>query len=159
MEDGIDSRVVEFTNNLLKLGGWALKASASGQNHADSDGDSDQPLTVQITGEDVPLLLGRNAELLDALEYLSNRVFARETGRDGRIVFDSGSYRSRREKELQLMAAKAAERVRTSRNPFSFDAMSPNERRIIHTALIEDKSVRTESKGDGIDRKVIVYPA
>ncbi|HEY6330740.1 MAG TPA: R3H domain-containing nucleic acid-binding protein, partial [Blastocatellia bacterium] len=83
----------------------------------------------------------------------------RETGRDGRIVFDSGSYRSRREKELQLMAAKAAERVRASRVPFSFDSMSPNERRIVHTALIEDKSVRTESKGDGIDRKVIVYPA
>jgi spoIIIJ-associated protein len=159
MGDGIDSRVIEFTNNLLKLGGWDLRASASDQHHVDSAGDSDQPLTIQVTGEDVPLLLGRNAELLDALEYLSNRVFARETGRDGRIIFDSGSYRSRREKELQLMAAKAAERVRTSRNPFSFDAMSPNERRIIHTALIEDGSVRTESKGDGIDRKVIVYPA
>jgi len=162
MDDGLDSRIVEFTNKVLRLGGWNLEAAmgAEGAQAVTEDADlEDQKLTVHVTGDDVALLLGRNAELLDALEYLSNRVFARETGRDGRIVFDSGGYRSRRERELQLMAAKAAEKVRTSRAPFSFDRMTPNERRIIHTALVEDKTVRTESKGDGVDRKLIVYPA
>ncbi|HEY6331507.1 MAG TPA: hypothetical protein VI756_19435, partial [Blastocatellia bacterium] len=71
MGDGIDSRVVEFTNDLLKLGGWDLKAATTDHHHVDHDGGADQPLTIQITGQDVPLLLGRNAELLDALEYLS----------------------------------------------------------------------------------------
>jgi len=161
MADDLDSRIVEFTNKVLRLGGWDLEAKieASPEDELASDEDGDQKLTVQVQGSDVSLLLGRNAELLDALEYLSNRVFAREAGKDGRIVFDSGRYRSRREKELQLMAAKAAERVKTTRIPFTFDAMSPNERRIIHTALLEDKSIRTESKGDGIDRKVVIYPA
>jgi spoIIIJ-associated protein len=57
------------------------------------------------------------------------------------------------------MAEKAAERVRTTRIPFSFDPMSPNERRIIHLALGEDQTVKTESRGNGVDRKVTIYPA
>jgi spoIIIJ-associated protein len=150
MAEEIDSQVVEFTNKILELGGWDLEA----------EGESDSgALTVQIQGDDVSLLLARNAELLDAMEYICNRVFGRSTGMDSRIVLDSGNYRARREKELQLMAAKAAEKVKASRVPFSFDPMSPNERRIIHTALLDDNTVKTESRGDGIDRKVVIYPA
>lgn len=150
MEEDLEPRVVEFTNGLLELGGFDLSASAE---------DGDDGLKVQISGADVALLLGHNAELLDAMEYLCNRVFLRETGHESRIVLDSGNYRARREKELRLMAEKAAERVRTTRIPFSFDPMSPNERRIIHLALGEDQTVKTESRGNGVDRKVTIYPA
>jgi spoIIIJ-associated protein len=150
MEEDLKPRVVEFTNGLLELGGFDLTASAE---------DGDDGLKVQISGADVALLLGHNAELLDAMEYLCNRVFLRETGHESRIVLDSGNYRARREKELRLMAEKAAERVRTTRIPFSFDPMSPNERRIVHLALGEDQSVKTESRGNGVDRKVTIYPA
>jgi spoIIIJ-associated protein len=150
MEEDLEPRVVEFTNGLLELGGFDLTASAE---------DGDDGLKVQISGADVALLLGHNAELLDAMEYLCNRVFLRETGHESRIVLDSGNYRARREKELRLMAEKAAERVRTTRIPFSFDPMSPNERRIIHLALGEDQTVKTESRGNGVDRKVTIYPA
>jgi spoIIIJ-associated protein len=150
MEEDLEPRVVEFTNGLLELGGFDLTASAE---------DGDDGLKVQISGADVALLLGHNAELLDAMEYLCNRVFLRETGHESRIVLDSGNYRARREKELRMMAEKAAERVRTTRIPFSFDPMSPNERRIIHLALGEDQSVKTESRGNGVNRKVTIYPA
>jgi spoIIIJ-associated protein len=150
MEEDLEPRVVEFTNGLLELGGFDLTASAE---------DGDDGLKVQISGADVALLLGHNAELLDAMEYLCNRVFLRETGHESRIVLDSGNYRARREKELRMMAEKAAERVRTTRIPFSFDPMSPNERRIIHLALGEDQTVKTESRGNGVDRKVTIYPA
>ena len=149
-EEDLEPRVVEFTNGLLELGGFDLTASAE---------DGDGGLKVQISGADVALLLGHNAELLDAIEYLCNRVFLRETGQESRIVLDSGNYRARREKELRMMAEKAAERVRTTRVPFSFDPMSPNERRIIHLALGEDQSVKTESRGNGMDRKVTILPA
>jgi spoIIIJ-associated protein len=57
------------------------------------------------------------------------------------------------------MAVKAAERVRGSRSAFTFEPMSPSERRIIHLALVDDTSVRTESVGNGLDRKVKVVPA
>lgn len=114
---------------------------------------------VQLTGPDRGLLLGRTAELLDAIEYVTNRAFGKQLRHDAKIVFDSGSYRTAREQELRMMAEKAAERVRSSRTAFTFDPMSPSERRIIHVALVDDDSVRTESVGDGLDRKVRVLPA
>jgi spoIIIJ-associated protein len=142
--------IVEFTNKVLKLSGFDLEADAE---------QTEDGFRVQVRGADVALLLGHNAELLDALEYLGNRVLTHAKGEETRIVFDSGNYRARREKELRLMAEKAAEMVRTARKPFSFDPMSPNERRIIHLALADDASVKTESQGGGLDRKVTIYPA
>ena len=148
-EDDVNA-VVEFTNRVLAASGLDLKAALE---------QSDDGLKVQVRGSDVALLLGHNAELLDALEYLGNRSLARRAGEEMRIVFDSGSYRAQREKELRLMAEKAAEKVRTSRAPFSFTPMSANERRIIHLALADDGAVVTESQGSGETRKVTVRPA
>ena len=150
MPNDHEQNVIEFLNRILKNGGFDLEAEAE---------TGTEGLRVQVRGADVSYLLGRNAELLEALEYLTNRIFAPTSGLDSRIVVDSGSYRASREKELQLMAVKAAERVRGSRIPFSFDPMSPNERRIVHLALVDDASVRTESQGGGVDRKVTIFPA
>lgn len=141
--------VVDFTNRVLDSSGLDLKAVGE---------ESDAGFRIQVGGDDVALLLGRNAELLDAIEYLGNRVLARSSGEEAKLVFDSGGYRARREKELRLMADKAAEKVRTSRIPFTFDPMTPNERRIIHLALTSDDSVTTESQGNGENRKVTVRP-
>jgi spoIIIJ-associated protein len=150
MELDLEPRVIEFANSLLQEGGFDLEASAV----ADPDG-----FRVNIAGDDLAVLLGRKAELLDALEYVCNRVFTTGSGPEPRIVFDAENYRARRERELRLMAEKAAEKVRASRIPFTFEPMSPNERRIIHLALGEDQTVKTESRGNGIDRKVMIYPA
>src|SRR5689334_11595516 len=103
--------VVDFTNDILRQTDLDLKASVE---------QSDDGARVLIKGNDVALLLGHNAELLDALEYLGNRVLARAAGEEGRLVFDSNGYRSRRERELFMMAEKAAERVKSSRIPFTF---------------------------------------
>jgi spoIIIJ-associated protein len=142
--------VVDFTNRVLDSSGLDLEAIAK---------DSEDGLSIEVRGDDVALLLGHNAELLDALEYLGNRILARSSGDESKVVFDSSGYRARRERELRLMADKAAERVRTSRIPFTFDPMTPNERRIVHLALAEDPSVTTESQGNGENRKVTVRPA
>jgi spoIIIJ-associated protein len=142
--------VVDFTNQVLASSGLDLKADAN---------RGDDGIKVQVRGSDVAILLGHNAELLDALEYLGNRVLARRSGEEEKVVFDSSGYRARREKELKLMAEKAAEKVRLSRIPFSFDPMTPNERRIIHLALSTDESVTTESQGNGENRKVTIRPA
>jgi spoIIIJ-associated protein len=141
--------VVDFTNDVLASSGLDLKAGVD---------EAQDGVKVQVRGEDVALLLGHNAELLDALEYLGNRVLARTSGEDAKLIFDSAGYRARREKELRLMAEKAAEKVRLSRIPFSFDPMTPNERRIIHLTLADDSSVTTESQGNGENRKVTIRP-
>lgn len=144
------NKIVEFTNRIFESSGLDLTASLQ----ADEDG-----FKVDVHGEDKALLLGHNAELLDALEYLGNRLLVQVSGEESRITFDSDNYRALREKELRLMAAHAAEKVRISRVPFSFDPMNPNERRIIHVSLAEDATVKTESRGTGPDRKVTIYPA
>ncbi len=139
--------VVDFTNQVLGSSGLDLKAAAD---------PGEDGFKIQVRGDDVALLLGHNAELLDALEYIGNRVLVRASGEESRLVFDSTGYRARREKELRLMAEKAAEKVRLSRIPFTFDPMTPNERRIIHLALANDASVTTESQGNGENRKVTI---
>jgi spoIIIJ-associated protein len=148
-EDAIND-IVEFTNRILRRSGLDLKATAE---------KAEDVYRIELRGSDIHLLLGHNAELLEALEYLATRLLARDMNEEIQIVFDSNHYRARREKELRLMAEKAAERVRTTRIPFSFDPMSPSERRIVHLALSEDKTVKTESQGGGENRKVVVYPA
>jgi spoIIIJ-associated protein len=142
--------VVEFTNRVLDSSGLDLEAAGD---------QTDEGTQIQVRGGDVALLLGHNAELLDALEYLGNRVLARASGEEVKLVFDSGGYRARREKELRMMAEKAAEKVKLSRIPFTFDPMTPNERRIIHLTLANDTSVTTESQGNGENRKVTIRPA
>ena len=150
MPEGDVNSVVDLINRILELSDLDLEAAVEPVGEA---------IKVQVRGEDRALLLGHNAELLDALEYLGNRIFAHAVGEDKHLVFDSGSYRAQREKELRLMAEKAAEKVRASRVPFTFDPMTPNERRIIHLALSEDSTVRSESQGNGENRKVTIYPA
>jgi len=145
--------IARFVEKIVDAAGFELDV------RVEQVGDAPQDVRVLLAGPDRGLVLGRGAELLDALEYLTNRVFSHHIDHDGRIVFDSGGYRAIREQELQLMARKAAERVRASRAPFLFEPMSPSERRIIHLALVEDTSVRTESVGNGPERKVKVVPA
>ena len=111
--------VIDFTNQVLESSGLDLKADAN---------RGDDGMKVQVRGGDVAILLGHNAELLDALEYLGNRILARKSGEEEKVVFDSGGYRARREKELKLMAEKAAEKVRLSRIPFAFDSLSEGRR-------------------------------
>ena len=149
-DEPVVTNIDEFVNTVLELSGLDLRAEIS------SRPDS---LAVELTGEDVPLLLGRNGELLNAMEYLANKVYGRQLPAETKIIFDSEGFRSARERELQLMAMHAAERVRVSKRPFTFEPMTPSERRIVHVALAEQTGVRTESQGEGEDRKVTVFPA
>jgi spoIIIJ-associated protein len=140
----------EFVNTVIELSGLELRVEVS---------TFPDNFAVELSGEDVPLLLGRNGELLNAIEYLANKVYGRQLPPESKITCDSEGFRGTRERELQLMAQHAAERVRTSKRPFTFEPMSPNERRIVHLALSQQTGVRTESHGEGEDRKVTVYPS
>ena len=115
-------------------------------------------IEVSFQGFDLALLLGHNAELLDALQYIARRAFATAVASGIQIDFDANGYRDARKEELQMMAQKAAERVSTSKVPFVFDPMSAQDRRAIHTALVDIEGIRTESEGDGQMRRVKVLP-
>ena len=144
-------QVQEFVEELINYSSLDLRASISE--------NEDHDVLVEFQGFDLPLLLGHSAELLDAMQYITRRVFAGEVAAGAQIDFDASGYREARQHELELMAQKAAEKVKTSRVPFVFDPMNAQDRRIIHNALVDLAGVRTESEGDGQMRRVKILPA
>lgn len=144
------TRVQQFVEELLNASSLDLRASVT---------DDDGSILVEFQGFDLPLLLGHSAELLDSMQYITRRVFANEVAEGAQIDFDASGYREARQHELELMAQKAAEKVRVSKVPFVFDPMNAQDRRIIHNAIIDVSGVRTESEGDGQMRRVKILPA
>ena len=116
-------------------------------------------VVVVFRGRDQDLLLERNAELLQAFEYIVLRGLRLDPRYYDRVRFDSGDYRALRIEELKLSARVAAERVRETRQPFRFNPMPARERRIVHLVLKDEPGVRTSSDGAGEPRFVVVYPA
>jgi spoIIIJ-associated protein len=116
----------------------------------------EEAVEVDFSGEDAPILLARNAEVLRALEYLANHLFEQNKG--CKILIDCHGYRAIRTEELRLMALTAAEKVKRLGRPYHLSPMSPEERRIVHLAVAEDPQLRTESEGFGENRKVVIYP-
>jgi spoIIIJ-associated protein len=116
-----------------------------------------QIVKIDFRGEDIAILLAHNGEVLNALEYLINVIFSKETPED-KIICDAGEFRRKRERELLLMAQHAAAQVRLKRSPFAFEPMPAPERRLLHQALTVELGVRTESQGKGEHRQVVVYP-
>jgi spoIIIJ-associated protein len=109
---------------------------------------------LDIEGRDAELLQAQTGELLEALQHLINQVFGRSLTGSARLVCDVNGFRATREAELQAMANHAANRVRQTGMPFTFEPMSANERRIIHLTLADSADLATESIGEGSERKL-----
>ncbi len=125
---------------------------------ADQPLDGENPIVLDITGDDLGILIGRRGETLSALQMITNLIVGRRTHEWARLVVDVEGYRLRREETLRNLALRMADRVRYSRTPFTMEAMPPNERRIVHLTLQDNPYVTTESHGEGDDRKVTVSP-
>src|SRR5918993_2524578 len=113
---------------------------------------------LDIEGKDSELLQAQTGELLEALQHLINQVFGRGLTAGERLVCDVNGFRATREAELQAMANLAANQVRKTGMPFTFQPMSANERRIIHLTLADSTDLFTESIGEGSDRKLRIGP-
>ena len=113
---------------------------------------------IDLAGEDSGLLIGRRGQTLQALQFLVTLIVRRQLGEDVRVVLDVENYRQRRETSLRDMAAKVATRVAQTNRSITLEPMPPADRRIIHTSLSEHPEVRTESAGEGENRKVTIMP-
>jgi spoIIIJ-associated protein len=113
---------------------------------------------IDLAGEDSGLLIGRRGQTLQALQFLVTLIVRRRLGEDVRVVLDVENYRQRRETSLRDMAAKVASRVAQTNRSITLEPMPPADRRIIHTSLAENPEVRTESAGEGENRKVTIMP-
>jgi len=113
---------------------------------------------VDINGKDLSILIGRQAETLNALQYISSLIIGKELGRSVTLVLDVEGYRKRREQQLRQLARRMADQaIKTGRRQV-LEPMPANERRLIHIELRENPGVKTESIGEEPRRKVTIIP-
>jgi spoIIIJ-associated protein len=122
-----------------------------------SSSDTTPQITVEFTGPDTPLLLARNGELLLAIEHIAAKILRLEPEDHERISFDAEGFKATRNRELDVMAEMAIQKVRATGEPYSFSPMTSRERRILHLALAKS-GLPTASSGTGPGRFVVLYP-
>lgn len=122
------------------------------------DDDQDTPIVLNIEGEDLGILIGRRAETLSAIQYLTRLMVNHRLNRWVNVVVDVEGYRARREEQLARLANRMADRAVSSGRAVALEAMPPNERRIIHITLRDNPLVTTQSVGEGEHRKVTIVP-
>lgn len=122
------------------------------------DDDQDAPLMLNIEGEDLGILIGRRAETLAALQYLTRLMVNHRAHRWVNLVVDVEGYTARREEQLVRLAERMAERVVSTGRAVALEAMPPRERRIVHITLRNHPQVMTQSVGEGDQRKVTIVP-
>jgi spoIIIJ-associated protein len=111
---------------------------------------------IDISGDDLGLLIGRRGETLLSLQYLVNLIVSRRYPGRGGVSVDVEHYRHRREEQVMALAQRMADRVRETGSPITLEPMPAAERRLIHIALAEDPELETNSVGDGDNRKVVI---
>ena len=124
----------------------------------DSEGNRVQPVLIDIEGNDLSFLIGRKAETINALQYITSLIVGRELGRWVPLQIDVQHYRQRREDEIRTLARRIADQVVKTGRKQVLEPMPPNERRIVHLELRENPKVDTESVGEDPRRKVTVWP-
>ncbi|ARF56391.1 MULTISPECIES: protein jag [Streptomyces] len=134
---------------------------------ADLDGDIDMDVEADraavsiisdATSRDLQKLVGRDGEVLEALQELTRLAVHRETGDRSRLMLDIAGFRARKREQLTQIGAKAAEEAKGTGKPVKLDPMTPFERKVVHDAVAA-AGLRSESEGEEPQRRVVVLPA
>ena len=116
----------------------------------------DHEMNVDLEGEDMGVLIGKRGQTLDSLQYLASLVANKSSEDYIRVKVDTENYRERRRATLENLAKNISHKVKRTRKPVSLEPMNPYERRVIHSALQNDKFVCTHSEGEEPYRRVVV---
>lgn len=112
---------------------------------------------IRLDGEKLGVLIGRRGETMESLSYLASLVANRLEGDYIKLGLDVAGYRGKRESDLTALAQRIGAKVRKTGRSFAMEPMNPYERRIIHSAISQMEGLRSESKGEGKDRRVVIY--
>jgi spoIIIJ-associated protein len=115
-------------------------------------------IALTIETADAGLLIGKQGQTLEALQYLVSKIISKRTRKKVRLVIDIESYRARHSQSLTQMALKYGEKVKKTGKPITLNPMNPHDRRVVHLALQGDPHLKTLSRGEGLYKKVVVYP-
>ena len=149
-EKGIVDKTREHLENLFK----AMDITAEITIDYDEENNN---MNINLEGPEMGILIGKRGQTLDALQYLISLFVNKESENYIRLKLDTENYRARRKDTLENLAKNIAFKVKRSRRSVTLEPMNPYERRIIHSALQNDKYVATRSEGDEPFRKVVVY--
>jgi spoIIIJ-associated protein len=120
--------------------------------------DDGERVILDAHGPESGLVIGKKGSTLDALQYVINRIVSKKPHDGPGIVVDAEGYRGRREDSLADLATRLAEKAMKTGRPVPVEPMNPHDRRIIHVTLKEHSGVTTESEGEGMFRRVVIYP-
>ncbi len=137
----------EFLENLLNFIDSHVKITSSFKSNV---------LKLEIESETAGLIIGKHGSTLDALQYLTSIVVNNSSQDFVRVILDAENYRKKREGTLERLAMRIADKVKETKRSITLEPMYPNERRIIHTALQEDRRIITRSIGREPYRKVVI---
>ncbi|MGN0152242.1 MAG: RNA-binding cell elongation regulator Jag/EloR [Wujia sp.] len=142
--------IKEYLDNLFK----AMDIEAQITIEFDQENNN---MDIDVAGPEMGILIGKRGQTLDALQYLISLFVNKKSESYIRVKLDTENYRARRKDTLENLAKNIAFKVKRTRRSFTLEPMNPYERRIIHSALQNDKYVATRSEGEEPYRKVVVY--
>ena len=145
----IERRITTFLTDMFKAMGFEVTIKVSF--------DDPECVYVDLSGPNMGVLIGKRGQTLDSIQYLTSLVVNKGKDKYVRIKLDTEDYRNRRKETLESLARNIAYKVKRTRRPVSLEPMNPYERRIIHSALQNDKFVSTKSEGEEPFRHVVVF--
>lgn len=148
-EKTIDQKAKDFLNEVFA----AMKLTVAVDIKYD---DVDNNMDIDLSGDEMGVLIGKRGQTLDSLQYLTSLVVNKDTENYIRVKVDTENYRQRRKETLENLAKNIAFKVKRTKRSVSLEPMNPYERRIIHSALQGDKYVITHSEGEEPFRRVVV---
>lgn len=145
----IDEKATEFLESVFDAMGLQVEIDVKLN-------EGEKELDVNLSGEEMGILIGKRGQTLDSLQYLVSLVVNKEAEDYLRVKLDTENYRERRKETLETLAKNIAYKVKRTRRSVALEPMNPYERRIIHSAIQNDKYVFTRSEGEEPFRHVVV---
>lgn len=149
LECSVEEKAKKFLSDVFTAMNMAVAVEVSYD-------ENEHALDIDLSGEEMGVLIGKRGQTLDSLQYLVSLVVNKDEKDYIRVKVDTENYRQRRKETLENLAKNIAFKVKKTRRPMSLEPMNPYERRIIHSALQNDKYVVTHSEGEEPFRRVIV---
>lgn len=149
VKSSVDERVKEFLNDVFA----AMKLVVVVDVKYDEEAGT---MDIDLSGDEMGVLIGKRGQTLDSLQYLVSLVANKETDNYIRVKVDTENYRQRRKDTLENLAKNISYKVKRTKRSVSLEPMNPYERRIIHSALQNDRFVTTHSEGEEPFRRVVV---
>ena len=135
----IEAVIVEFLSKVFAAMNLTVKINVN---------ITEESVDVDLVGDDMGVLIGKRGQTLDSLQYLVSLVVNKKSDKYLRVKLDTENYRERRKETLENLAKNIAFKVKRTKRPVSLEPMNPYERRVIHSALQNDRYVTTKSEGE-----------